>query len=125
MGIAAETLDGNLVTACSFKSMLCNSAHNSIIPLNNQCQRSKPSTLRFKAKLILLIFQETTHFISLIPIITPLLLSVSWLYLSFPVALTVWLSHSLPKPNPPCDYHIMLLPYYQNGADLGFVVVKD
>lgn len=63
--IPAETLDGNLVTVCTFKSMLCNSAHNSIIPLNNQCQRSKPSTLRFKAKLILLIFRRLlTSFLS-------------------------------------------------------------
>lgn len=82
--------------------------------------------IEIQGKVDLIDFQATTHFISLIPIITALLLSVSWLYLSFPVALTVWLSHSLPKPNPSCDYHIMLLPYYQNGADLGFVVVvKD
>lgn len=43
-----------------------------------------------------------------------------WLYLSFPVALAATLTHILPKPNPHCDYHIMLSPYYQNGADLGF-----
>lgn len=78
-----------------------------------------------QGKVDLIDFQVTTHLISLIPIITPLLLSVSWLYLSFPVALTALLSRTLPKPNPYCDYHIMLLPYYQNGADLGFVVVKD
>lgn len=81
--------------------------------------------IEIQGKVDLIDFQETTHFISVIPIIAPLLLSFSWLYLSFPVALTALLLHTLPKPNPHCDYHIMLLPYYQNGADLGFVVVKD
>lgn len=101
------------------------STHNSIIPLNNQCQRSKPLTFKILGKVDLIDFHETPHFISLIPIITPLLLSLSWFYLSFRVPLNALLSHTLPKPNPDCDYHIMLLPYYQNGADLGFVVVKD
>lgn len=81
--------------------------------------------LKILGKVDLIDFLETTHFIYRIPIITPLLLSVSWLYRSFRVALTALLSHTLHKPNPHCDYHIMLLPCYQNGADLGFVVVKD
>lgn len=87
----------------------------------------KIKTPHFKilGKVDLIDFHETTQFISLIPIIAPLLLSLSWFYLSFRVALNALLSHTLPKPNPHCDYHIMLLPYYQNGADLGFVVVKD
>lgn len=57
----------------------------------------KPFRIEIQGKVDLIDFQETTHFISLIPIITPLLLSVSWLYLSFPVALTALLSHTLPK----------------------------
>lgn len=40
------------------------------------------------------------------------------------MALTALLPDTLPKPNPHSDYRIMLLPYYQNGADLGFVVAK-
>lgn len=88
-------------------------------------QEIKTFHIEIQGKVDLIDFQETTHFISLIPIITPLLLSASWLYLSFPVALTALRLHTLPKPNPHCDYRIMLSPYYQNGADLGFVVVKD
>lgn len=99
------------------------SAHDSIIPLSNQRERSKPSTLRFKAKLILLIFRR---------LLTSILSSQSSLlysYLSLGyISLFQWLltlTHTLPKPNPRSDYHIMLMPYYQNGSDLGFVVVKD
>lgn len=121
----SATSDGNLVRMYSFKSMLYCFAHNSIIPLNNQCQRSKPSTLRFKAKLILLIFKRLlTSFLS-----SQSSLLCSYLSLGY-ISPFQWLwlhcshSHTLPKPNPCCDYHIMLLPYYQNGADLGFVVVK-
>lgn len=40
------------------------------------------------------------------------------------MALTALLPDTLPKANPHSDYRIMLLPYYQNGADLGFVVAK-
>lgn len=64
-------------------------------------------------------------FSSLPPIITPLLLSASCISLSFRVDLTALLSHAPSKPNPRCDYHIMLLPYYQNGTALAFVVAKD
>lgn len=74
-----------------------------------------------QGKVDLIDFLETTHFISPMPIITPLLLSASWLYFSFPVALSALLTHTLPKPNPHCDYHIMLLPYYQNGAHLDYI----
>lgn len=84
----------------------------------------KTFRIEIQGKVDLIDFQETTHVISLIPIITSRLLSASWLYLTFPVALTAQLLHTVPKPNPFCHYHIMLLPYYQNGADLGFVV-KD
>lgn len=44
------------------------------------------------------------------------------------ISLLVWLwllSYTPSTPNPHCDYHIMLLTYYQNGADLAFVVAKD
>lgn len=123
------TFDGNLVRVCTLKSMFYCSAHNSIIPLNNQCQRSNPSALRFKAKLILLIFKRLlTSFLS-----SQSSLLYSYLCLGY-ISPFQWLwlhcSRTLcqkkkKNPNPRCDYHIMLLPYYQNGADLGFVVVKD
>lgn len=85
----------------------------------------KIKTLRLKSlgKVDLIDFQEILFFSP--PIITPLLLSASCIYLSFRVALTALLSYTPSKPNPHCDYHIMLLPYYQNGADLAFVVAKD
>lgn len=40
------------------------------------------------------------------------------------MALTALLADTLPKANPHSDYRLMLLPYYQNGADLGFAVAK-
>lgn len=85
----------------------------------------KIKTLRLKSvgKFDLIDFQEILFFLT--PIISPLVLSSSCIYLSFGVALVALLSYTPSKPNPHCDYHIMLLPYYQNGADLAFVVVKD